>query len=150
MCLFGKCHYCVESEVVCADNNTLIEGAVLQIIPGKLKRTKSPWARTYKDSVQAEWETNMHYCEYELTTHNLKFGSSYFFNVHRKVKEHAKPSLLLDMIDAAIFDFIIQNGDRHHYDTINDRIVLLDNGKGFGNHMVDFIDILAPLYQCCT
>lgn len=56
---------------------------------------------------------------------------------------------LLDLVDSSIFDFLIQNGDRHHYETRNDRLVLLDNGKGFGNPFQDFIDILAPLYQCC-
>lgn len=56
---------------------------------------------------------------------------------------------ILDLIDASIFDFIIQNGDRHHYETRNERIVLIDNGKGFGNSQNDFLDILAPLYQCC-
>lgn len=56
---------------------------------------------------------------------------------------------ILDLIDAAIFDFLIQNGDRHHYETRKNRVVLIDNGKGFGNPNVDFIDILSPLYQCC-
>lgn len=56
---------------------------------------------------------------------------------------------LLDLIDAAVFDFLIQNGDRHHYETLNDRVILMDNGKGFGNPNTDAIDILAPLYQCC-
>ena len=41
---------------------------------------------------------------------------------------------LLDLIDAAIFDFLIDNGDRHHYDVFenvtNSMVVLLDNGKG--------------------
>lgn len=56
---------------------------------------------------------------------------------------------ILDLIDASIFDFLIQNGDRHHYETRNGRVVLIDNGKGFGNPFVDHLDILAPLYQCC-
>lgn len=56
---------------------------------------------------------------------------------------------LLDLIDVAIFDFLIQNGDRHHYETRNDRVVLVDNGKGFGHPHIDHLDILAPLYQCC-
>lgn len=56
---------------------------------------------------------------------------------------------LLDLIDAAIFDFLIQNGDRHHYETRNEKILLIDNGKSFGNPYVDFYDILAPVYQCC-
>lgn len=45
----------------------------------------------------------------------------------------------------AIFDYLIQNGDRHHYETKNNRVLLLDNGKGFGNPNVDVIDILAPV-----
>jgi len=56
---------------------------------------------------------------------------------------------LLDLIDAAIFDYLIQNGDRHHYETREERVVLIDNGKAFGNPNKDHLDILAPLYQCC-
>jgi len=41
---------------------------------------------------------------------------------------------LLDLIDAAVFDFLIDNGDRHHYDIFenvtNSMVLLLDNGKG--------------------
>lgn len=44
----------------------------------------------------------------------------------------------------------MQNGDRHHYETLNDKVILLDNGKGLGNPYVHHIDILAPLYQCCV
>lgn len=53
------------------------------------------------------------------------------------------------MIDVAVFDFLIQNGDRHHYEVYRNKIVLLDNGKGLGNPTVDELNILAPLYQCC-
>lgn len=67
----------------------------------------------------------------------------------RNVKEKFTKSRLLDLIDASIFDFLIQNGDRHHYETLDSIILLIDNGKGFGNPNVIHLDILAPLYQCC-
>jgi hypothetical protein len=62
---------------------------------------------------------------------------------------------LLDLIDTAIFDFLIDNGDRHHYELLKDNfenpaILLIDNGKSLGNPDTDHIDILAPLYQCCV
>lgn len=41
--------------------------------------------------------------------------------------------LLLNIVDVAIFDFLIQNGDRHHIsifsDEVNSSIVMIDNGK---------------------
>jgi glycosaminoglycan xylosylkinase len=40
---------------------------------------------------------------------------------------------LLDLVDAAIFDFLIDNGDRHHFEVIDNKsrptLLLLDNGK---------------------
>ncbi|KAJ6636942.1 Glycosaminoglycan xylosylkinase like, partial [Pseudolycoriella hygida] len=127
--MFGKCFYCKESEPVCGDENGLLEGAILQLIPGSFAKYRSPWQRTYKDNQKAEWEENMNYCD--------------------SIKGKLSQVRLLDLIDASVFDFIIQNGDRHHYETRNERIVLIDNGKGFGQPFTDFLDILAPLYQCC-
>lgn len=65
ICVFGKCYYCKESESVCADDNGLLEGAIIQLVPGALSKYRSPWQRTYKDNQKAEWEDNMQYCEYE-------------------------------------------------------------------------------------
>ena len=61
---------------------------------------------------------------------------------------------LLDLMDTSIFDFLIGNGDRHHYEIFknegNDAMVLLlDNAKAFGNYTQDDLSILAPLRQCC-
>lgn len=61
---------------------------------------------------------------------------------------------LLDLMDTSIFDFLIGNGDRHHYEVFknegNDAMVLLlDNAKAFGNYTQDDLSILAPLRQCC-
>lgn len=56
---------------------------------------------------------------------------------------------IMNLVDIAIFDFLIQNGDRHRYEVYKDKILFMDNGKGLGNPTVDELDILAPLYQCC-
>lgn len=131
ICLYGKCYYCRASEAVCGNKTHFVEGVLLYQIPGPLAKHKSPWQRTYKDGMKAAWET--------------KGGNNYCDLVRTKL-----PLVrILDLIDAAVFDFLIQNGDRHHYETRYNRVVLIDNGKGFGNPFVDFIDILAPLYQCC-
>jgi len=77
-------------------------------------------------------------------------------------------------MDMSIFDFLMGNMDRHHYETFrvseislengqkslkyifNDKIfgndsypIHLDHGRGFGRATHDEISILAPLYQCC-
>jgi hypothetical protein len=66
------------------------------------------------------------------------------------VKDKITKRRLFDLVDTSIFDFLIQNGDRHHYETLYSNVILLDNGKGFGNPNVSHLDILAPLYQCCV
>lgn len=63
LCVYGKCHYCKDSEAVCANDDNLLEGVVLQLIPGSFSKYRSPWQRTYKDLVKAEWETNMDFCQ---------------------------------------------------------------------------------------
>lgn len=129
-CVFGKCFYCKETEAACADEDTNeLEGVLLLLVPGGIAKERSPWQRTYKKNVRAQWEYDENYCQ--------------------AVKEKISQTRLLDLIDASVFDFLIQNGDRHHYETRNERVLLMDNGKGFGNPNIDFIDILAPLYQCC-
>lgn len=80
---------------------------------------------------------------------NFHLGIKKLINCYRKIKKSLRLNTLLNLIDIAIFDYLIQNGDRHRYEVYKDRVVILDNGKGLGNPMVDVIDILAPLYQCC-
>lgn len=40
---------------------------------------------------------------------------------------------LLDIIDTSVFDYIIGNADRHHYETFREfsdsMVIMLDNGK---------------------
>uniref|UniRef100_A0AAG5DW03 FAM20 C-terminal domain-containing protein n=1 Tax=Anopheles atroparvus TaxID=41427 RepID=A0AAG5DW03_ANOAO len=130
-CVYGACYYCNRDEMVCDDPESgLLEGAVLYTIPGKINKLRSPWQRTYDSEILAPWEKNDNYCSV--------------------VRKKVSLETLLDLIDAALFDFLIQNGDRHHYETRDGRLLLLDNGKGFGNPYVDHMDILAPLYQCCV
>ncbi|MGH0130167.1 UNVERIFIED_CONTAM: hypothetical protein FKN15_048945 [Acipenser sinensis] len=57
-------------------------------------------------------------------------------------------------MDMTIFDFLMGNMDRHHYETFekfgNETFIIhLDNGRGFGKHSHDEMSILVPLSQCC-
>ena len=54
---------------------------------------------------------------------------------------------VLDFVDTAIFDYLIGNADRHHYETFskseweqNSSIIMLDNGKRYlcGSIIVQF------------
>ncbi|CAH2236368.1 jg10748 [Pararge aegeria aegeria] len=128
LCIYGKCFYCKINETVCPNSNGVIEGAAILYLDRQFKIYKSPWRRSYSTK-KMEWETDNDFC--------------------KKVKGILSAKRLLNLIDVAIFDFLIQNGDRHRYEVYKDQIVLLDNGKGLGNAMVDELDILAPLYQCC-
>ncbi|KPJ08674.1 Glycosaminoglycan xylosylkinase [Papilio machaon] len=127
-CIYGKCFYCKRNETVCPDQNGEIEGAAILYLDRQFKIHKSPWRRSYTTK-KMEWEENNNFCKKVTATLSLK--------------------RILNLIDVAIFDFLIQNGDRHRYEVYKDQIVLLDNGKGLGNPSVDELDILAPLYQCC-
>ncbi|XP_013134917.1 PREDICTED: glycosaminoglycan xylosylkinase [Papilio polytes] len=127
-CIYGKCFYCKRNETVCPDVNGEIEGAAILYLDRQFKIHKSPWRRSY-NTKKMEWEEDNNFCKKVIGTLSLR--------------------RILNLIDVAIFDFLIQNGDRHRYEVYKDQIVLLDNGKGLGNPTVDELDILAPLYQCC-
>nr|XP_023011969.1 glycosaminoglycan xylosylkinase homolog [Leptinotarsa decemlineata] len=128
-CVYGKCFFCKETDPVC-DNNSYLSGAVIFNFNATLATHRSPWQRTYKKGKKALWQV---------------FPESYC----KTVKERISEKRLHDLIDISIFDFLIQNGDRHHYETLDDTVLWLDNGKGLGNPNTHHIDILAPLYQCC-
>ncbi|XP_065580407.1 glycosaminoglycan xylosylkinase-like isoform X1 [Artemia franciscana] len=134
ICFYGVCYYCHRKDLVCGDGSQM-EGAVVRWLPASVKigKFRSPWARTYSKKKKAKWETNPNFCDY------YKSNSTY-------------SKWLPDIVDAAIFDFILGNGDRHDMEFAMDypdaKILLLDNGKGLRN-AEDHLDILAPLFQCC-
>ncbi|XP_049806095.1 glycosaminoglycan xylosylkinase isoform X1 [Schistocerca nitens] len=138
-CLYGVCYYCSPQDPVCAHKDVM-EGALIYWLPEsyKLKKYRHPWQRTYKFDAVARWEVDNNYC--------TKVMTSRLYNPQKSTR-------ILDLIDAAVFDFLIDNGDRHHYEVFdnvsNSMVLLLDNGKSFGHPKQDHLDILAPLYQCC-
>ncbi|XP_076321215.1 glycosaminoglycan xylosylkinase-like isoform X1 [Tachypleus tridentatus] len=136
-CFYGKCFYCKRTDPACGEGDVL-EGAVILWLPETfvLKKYRSPWQRTYRKDVPARWEVDPNFC---VRVQQLSLYQS--------------GSRLLDLIDASVFDYLIGNADRHHYEVFEDikdsMVLLLDNGKSFGNPYWDELTILAPLYQCC-
>ncbi|XP_063600639.1 glycosaminoglycan xylosylkinase-like [Penaeus indicus] len=134
MCFYGICTFCKKEESVCENFNS-VEGSVVIWLPKRLtlEEESHPWHRTYVKNEFAKWERNESYCESVLQS-----------NYSQK---------LLHLMDAAVFDFLIQNGDRHAYirpaGPPDSPVVLLDNGKSFSDAHLDHMDILAPVLQCC-
>lgn len=64
------------------------------------------------------WEKDPNYCTAVQVSHIYSEGPR-----------------LLDLIDTAIFDFLIGNADRHRYETLGNQMesvfLMLDNGKRF-------------------
>ncbi|XP_012944924.2 glycosaminoglycan xylosylkinase [Aplysia californica] len=138
-CFYGKCLYCRgPDDGVCATTAGVMEGTLVLWLPNdfKLKLHKHPWSRTYKEGVVARWMKEDDYCD-----------------KMRRIARFSKGPRLLDIIDTSIFDYLIGNADRHHYETFegydDSMLIILDNGKSFGNPDLDERTILAPLYQCC-
>uniref|UniRef100_A0A8D2B815 FAM20 C-terminal domain-containing protein n=1 Tax=Sciurus vulgaris TaxID=55149 RepID=A0A8D2B815_SCIVU len=137
-CFYGKCYYCRETEPACADGDTM-EGSVTLWLPDvwPLQKHRHPWGRTYREGKLARWEYDESYCDAVKKTSPYDSGPRF-----------------LDIIDTSVFDYLIGNADRHHYESFQDdegasMLILLDNAKSFGNPSLDERSILAPLYQCC-
>lgn len=107
---------------MCSGDNDLLEATAILWLPSKvkLKSNRNPWQRTYKKNVYAQWETDDNFCN------NLQ-KQNQVYRIRRGKRR------LLDLVDASIFDFLISNGDRHHYEVIDGSsdaaVLLLDNGK---------------------
>jgi len=68
-----------------------------------------------------------------LTTCRWEYDESYCDAV-KKTSPYDSGPRLLDIIDTAIFDYLIGNADRHHYESFQDdegasMLILLDNAK---------------------
>ncbi|XP_042880524.1 glycosaminoglycan xylosylkinase-like [Penaeus japonicus] len=133
-CFYGVCRSCMKRNGLC-DQQHGLEGTVMTWLPRdvSLAEIQHPWKRSYDNRRLANWEKRETYCEEVLSS------------------SHAPR--LLHLMDAAVFDFLIQNGDRHHYVSVkgapDSPVILLDNGKSFGDAYVDYMDMLAPVLQCC-
>ncbi|KAB7500167.1 Extracellular serine/threonine protein, partial [Armadillidium nasatum] len=141
LCFHGKCsYYCDTAHAICG-NPDMLEASLAIFLPGKdaapRKVWRHPWRRSYHKRRRAQWEVDDDYCELVKDVHPYNSGRR-----------------LLDLMDMSIFDFLMGNMDRHHYETFkmfgnNSAPVHLDHGRGFGKPFHDEISILAPLYQCC-
>ncbi len=142
ICFTGHCsYYCDTTHAICGKPHDRMEGSVQLMLPHKplinWKVSAHPYKRTYNKKKKAEWEINENYCKQR---------------VFQDITYHSK--LFLDLIDTAIFDFMIGNMDRHHYEQMislgnHTFPIHLDNGRAFGKPHEDEMSILAPLKQCC-
>uniref|UniRef100_A0A1A8DNA1 FAM20 C-terminal domain-containing protein n=1 Tax=Nothobranchius kadleci TaxID=1051664 RepID=A0A1A8DNA1_NOTKA len=141
ICFYGECSYYCSTEHALCGKPDQIEGSLAAFLPdlnlAKRKTWRNPWRRSYHKRKKAEWEVDPDYCDEVKQTPPYDRGSR-----------------LLDVMDMTIFDFLMGNMDRHHYETFekfgNDTFIIhLDNGRGFGKHSHDELSILVPLSQCC-
>uniref|UniRef100_A0A8C4ZG17 FAM20A golgi associated secretory pathway pseudokinase n=1 Tax=Gadus morhua TaxID=8049 RepID=A0A8C4ZG17_GADMO len=140
-CFFAKCLYVCKTEyAVCGKPDTL-EGSLSTYLPGLSQAPRvsiaSPWIRSYTFEGRKDWEVNPFFCD--------TIKQMYPYNSGNR---------LLNIIDMSIFDFLMGNMDRHHYELFTkfgDEGFLLhfDNARGFGRPSEDVMSILAPLSQCC-
>uniref|UniRef100_A0A8C5IBA3 FAM20A golgi associated secretory pathway pseudokinase n=1 Tax=Junco hyemalis TaxID=40217 RepID=A0A8C5IBA3_JUNHY len=142
VCFFAKCPYMCKTEYAVCGSPHLLEGSLSAFLPSLNLAPRlsipNPWIRSYSFEGKEEWEVNPHYC-----------------NTVKEIYPYSNSNRLLNIVDMAIFDFLIGNMDRHHYEMFtkfgDDGFLLhLDNARGFGRHSHDELSILAPLSQCCV
>ncbi|KAF7459905.1 pseudokinase FAM20A [Marmota monax] len=141
VCFFAKCPYMCKTEYAVCGNPHLLEGSLSAFLPSLNLAPRlsvpNPWIRSYTLAGKEEWELNPLYCD-----------------TVRQIYPYNSSNRLLNIIDMAIFDFLIGNMDRHHYEMFtkfgeDGFLIHLDNARGFGRHSHDEISILSPLSQCC-
>ncbi|XP_077922118.1 pseudokinase FAM20A isoform X1 [Halichoerus grypus] len=149
VCFFAKCPYMCKTEYAVCGNPHLLEGSLSAFLPSLNLAPRlsvpNPWIRSYslagkedpRISSPLRWEVNPLYCD-----------------TVKQIYPYNSSSRLLNIIDMAIFDFLIGNMDRHHYEMFtkfgdDGFLIHLDNARGFGRHSQDELSILSPLSQCC-
>ncbi|PNI35597.1 FAM20A isoform 3 [Pan troglodytes] len=141
VCFFAKCPYMCKTEYAVCGNPHLLEGSLSAFLPSLNLAPRlsvpNPWIRSYTLAGKEEWEVNPLYCD-----------------TVKQIYPYNSSQRLLNVIDMAIFDFLIGNMDRHHYEMFtkfgdDGFLIHLDNARGFGRHSHDEISILSPLSQCC-
>ncbi|KAK3559010.1 hypothetical protein QTP86_000018 [Hemibagrus guttatus] len=122
ICFYGECSYYCSTEHALCGKPDQIEGSLAAFLPdlalAKRKTWRNPWRRSYHKRKKAEWEVDPDYCEEVKQTPPYDSGTR-----------------LLDIMDMTIFDFLMGNMDRHHYETFekfgNETFIIhLDNGRG--------------------
>lgn len=137
-CVQLECKYCYEL-VLCGDPNRKmsIDGSLSFWALRRLEKVENPWSSTCTQRVNAHWRHNAGLCPHLLSGNG-------FFSDRQNV---------LDAVGAGIFDFLIDNPDRHTFEywqnETKKEFVLLDNGKAFPDPHHDDLTILAALFQCC-
>lgn len=98
-CFQGKCLYCTRGNAVCSDST--VSGALILFVENEeFRKVRHPYQRSYVHSRTKPWETDPAFC----------------FNHVAKLYDRA---FILDIVDIAVFDFLLQNGDRHHLEKVS-------------------------------
>jgi len=150
-CFYGTCNYCDPAKgisPICPFADGTVEGVMILILPKKfLDGSKAIISIAESRFPIVAW-TN----EDKDRMENMK--SKDYCDAMVKSEVPIQPRLL-DIIETSIFDFLIQNTDRHSYEFISEDnrggIMLIDHGKSFGlaSQENDKMELLTPLIQCC-
>ena len=102
-----------------------------------LYRLLSLHARDRISACQHHWV--VYICRWE-------YDAEHYCSDIRRTPLYETGPLLLDIIETCIFDFIIGNADRHHYEVFDNdpksMLVMFDNGKRYA--------IVSALFVCIT
>uniref|UniRef100_A0A8D8MF04 Glycosaminoglycan xylosylkinase homolog n=1 Tax=Cacopsylla melanoneura TaxID=428564 RepID=A0A8D8MF04_9HEMI len=101
ICVKGKCMYCTEENALCCSESGVVQGAVIVYMEQtQIAKVRNPYQRSYNSNKLKPWETSESYC-------------------HKQLIYQYDKQFLLDLVDLSVFDYLIQNGDRHHLDKVN-------------------------------